>query len=80
MFCANWQEEISWINQNEGGPHEAGFLKLDCSKAKFNLGWKPVWDIEKAIEKTVEWYKVFEHQGNVAECMDMQILEFVNGR
>ena len=41
------------------GPHEAGLLMLDPSKAKEKLGWRPVWDTETAIRKTVGWYKAY---------------------
>lgn len=40
-------------------PHEANFLKLDCSKIKRVFGWKPRWGVEEAVEKTVEWSKVY---------------------
>jgi len=40
-------------------PHEAGLLKLDTSKARTFLGWKPVYNINKTIERTVSWYKNF---------------------
>ena len=49
---------LKWENVCEEGPHEAKFLKLDCSHIKYALGWKPCWDIRTAIEKTVEWTRV----------------------
>lgn len=76
IFCAKWGERLQWINQYDGGPHEANFLKLDCSKIKYVFEWKPVWNVEKAIEKTVEWTKVYLSGGNIEECMDVQIKEF----
>ena len=79
MFCDKWGQGLKWINQYDGGPHEANFLKLDCSKLKSTFGWKPVWNFETAIEKSVEWYKVFAENGNVCACMDRQINEFFGG-
>ena len=38
-------------------PHEAEILKLDINKTIKMLGWKPIWNADKAIEKTIEWYK-----------------------
>lgn len=76
IFCDKWGEGLQWINQYDGGPHEANFLKLDCSKIKKVFKWNPVWDVETAIAKTVEWTKVYLSQGNVEECMDVQIQEF----
>jgi CDP-glucose 4,6-dehydratase len=45
--------------------HEAGLLILDNSKAVHKLGWKPLWNSEQAIEKTVEWYKNFYQEDKV---------------
>lgn len=68
---------IKWINKSEvNSPHEANFLKLDCSKIKKVFGWKPRWSVEQAIEKTVEWSKVYLENGNVVDCMNTQIEEF----
>ncbi len=76
LFCKEWGSEASWETQSSDGCHEAGFLKLDCSKIKRRFNWKPVWDIEKAVEKTVEWTKVYMGKGSVCECMEKQLKEF----
>lgn len=75
-FCNKWGEGLSWINQYDGGPHEANFLKLDCSKLKTTFGWKPRWNFDTAIEKSVEWSKVYVAGGDVVACMDKEIEEF----
>jgi CDP-glucose 4,6-dehydratase len=77
LFCKEWGGGIPWFNQSNAGPHEANFLKLDCSKIKTTFGWEPRWDIEKAIEKTVEWTRVYINKGNIAQMMDNQILEYM---
>jgi len=59
MFCEFWREGISCAAAPGSGPHEASFLKLDCSKIKRRLGWTPKWNIRDAVEKTVEWYKLY---------------------
>ncbi|MBP3719343.1 MAG: CDP-glucose 4,6-dehydratase [Eubacterium sp.] len=56
-FCNTWGDGIKWINKHDGGPHEANFLKLDCSLVKQTFGWKPVWNIDKAIEMVVKFSK-----------------------
>ena len=75
-FCAVWGEGASWESRWVGGPHEANFLKLDCSKIKSVFGWRPRWHIIDAIDKTCEWTKVWIEGGNVARIMDQQILEY----
>ena len=78
LFVEKWGEGLKWINKHDGGPHEANFLKLDCSKLKTTFGWSPRWDLTKAIEKTVEWSKVWANGEDVCLCMDKQIEEFFN--
>ena len=75
LFCAAWGSGVAWRIQGDGGPHEASFLKLDSSKSKNVLGWKPHWDIKTAVEKTVEFAKV--RTGNEQQaCVDKQIQEY----
>ncbi|MGN0367687.1 MAG: CDP-glucose 4,6-dehydratase [Wujia sp.] len=78
LFCDAWKDGLKWINQYDGGPHEANFLKLDCSKIKRVFGWKPRWHVQEAIEKTVEWSKIYLAGGDIPQCMDAQIKEFLN--
>lgn len=81
LFCQKWNaaagESVKWINLYDGGPHEANFLKLDCSKLKTTLGWKPRWNVETAMEKIVEWSRIYLAGGDVVACMERQIEEFL---
>jgi CDP-glucose 4,6-dehydratase len=81
LFCDKWSKKtgmaVSWIDKYDGGPHEANFLKLDCSKIKSVLGWKPVWDVEMAMEKIVEWTDIYLKNGNVEEKIREQIDEYL---
>ena len=81
LFCTEWNKKtgkkILWENQYDGGPHEANFLKLDCSKIKSVFGWIPVWNVEKAMEKIVEWSICYYENGNVERCMCLQIEEYM---
>lgn len=78
LFVKHWGEDMKWINRYDGGPHEANFLKLDCSKLKTTFGWHPRWDLDTAIEKIVEWSKCWLSDGDVRACMDKQINEFLS--
>ena len=81
LFCQYWGDGITWENQIEAdAPHEANFLKLDCSKIKSAFGWRPRWHIEKAIEKTVEWTKIWLDGQPVGEVMDRQINSFLEDK
>lgn len=78
MFCEKWGEGLKWINKYDGGPHEANFLKLDCSKLKTTFGWKPRWNVAEALDKVVEWTKVYFADGDIPAIMDKQIAEYNN--
>jgi CDP-glucose 4,6-dehydratase len=84
LFCDKWIKQtgkvVSWVDKYDGGPHEANFLKLDCSKIKSVLGWRPVWNVETAMEKIVEWTDVYLNDGNVEEIMQKQITEYLKTR
>lgn len=69
--------KASWVNKHDGGPHEANFLKLDCSKLKTTFGWSPVWNVETTMEKIVEWSVAYLAGGDVGAVMDKQIGEFL---
>lgn len=86
LFCEEWNSTINhsssiykaiWLNQYDGGPHEANFLKLDCSKIKSVFHWAPRWKIETAIEKVIEWTNVYLQGGNIPNIIDKQIEAFI---
>ena len=77
LFVKCWGEGLKWVNKYDGGPHEANFLKLDCSKLKSTFNWHPRWNLEQAVEKVVEWSKVWLDGNNVRTVMDKQIVEFL---
>ena len=69
---------MTWENRAEvNAPHEAGFLKLDCSKLKSTFGWRPRWNIQEAVEQTVIWTKTWMARKSIPEVMDEQINAFL---
>lgn len=80
IFCRDWGENLSWESKSANQPREANFLKLDCAKIKSVLNWSPKWAIRTAIEKTVEWYKVYRDNGDVTRCMKAQIQDRLTGQ
>lgn len=77
LFCNLWGDNQEWVNISDGGPHEANFLKLDCSKIKSKFDWHPNWHIDTAVRKTVEWSKGWLAGENIDEIMDLQIREYL---
>lgn len=79
LFAKHWGEGFSYEVGQVDGPHEANFLKLDNAKAKECLGWNPVWGVNEAIEKTVEWTRAWLEGGDAAAaaCLDEQIKSYL---
>ncbi|MBU4440232.1 MAG: CDP-glucose 4,6-dehydratase, partial [Firmicutes bacterium] len=76
-FCEKWGNGQKWESKNINGPHEANYLKLDCSKIKTKLGWKPHWNVEISVDKTVEWTKNYFSGEKMTDFMKEQIIEFI---
>ena len=77
LFCKLWGDGASWKDVSEANaPHEANFLRLDTTKVKTVFGWQPRWSVEEAVEKIVEWTKVYFDGGDISAIMDKQINEF----
>lgn len=81
LFCEKWNratgQQAIWQNEYDGGPHEANFLKLDCSKLKGTFGWRPVWNLEQAMDKIVEWTAAYRNGADIEKLMNGQIEEFI---
>ena len=81
-FCRCWKQRtgknVSVAVRPDGGPHEAGYLKLDCSRIRKVFGWKPVWSVEKAISESVELYEKLASEENIKDCIRRQIREYLS--
>ena len=77
LFCDMWGADITYcVNPDPKAPHEANFLKLDISRIKQTFGWEPVWTIEVAVKKTVEWIKAYECGDDLNVLMSEQIKDY----
>lgn len=63
------------IDQGEH-PHEAHFLKLDCSKAIAGLGWRPRWNLSRALDSIIDWTRLYQCQGDVRQLCLQQIEDY----
>jgi CDP-glucose 4,6-dehydratase len=57
-MVAKWQG-ASWQLDENAHPHEAGYLKLDISKAKARLHWQPTWRLEQTLNRIVAWHQTW---------------------
>ena len=67
----------SWELDNNSNPHEAGFLKLDISKAKSKLGWSPVWELSQTLEKIVSWHQAWLNKDDMQAVCLTEIEEYM---
>jgi CDP-glucose 4,6-dehydratase len=75
-LCTQWGENASYAIDTGAHPHEAHYLKLDCSKAKSELGWRPRWTLDKALDSIVQWTKNYQHGHDVKKTCLQQIEEY----
>ena len=81
LFCNSWGDSAHWhTTQESNAPHEANFLKLDCSLLKSKFHWEPRWHIRRAVELTCEWTKTWLTHGDVSSEMDREITEYLSGK
>jgi len=73
-----WGPGASWKLEGVPQPHEAGHLKLDCSKAHALLGWKPKWTLDTALDRIVHWHQAMLSGQDMQQITLKQIEEYQN--
>lgn len=76
IFCRLWGEGVAWRKTLSDIPHESRMLKLDCSLFKDKFGWQPLWNIETAVQKTIDFAKAWQ-KGEAEKCLRRQIEEYL---
>jgi len=76
QMARKWGDGATWIQDNDDHPHEANYLKLDISKAKNQLGWKPVWNLDQALEKIINWHKAWISHRDMRSLCEQQIASY----
>lgn len=74
----SWGEDASWVLDPSIHPHEAHYLKLDCSKAKAQLDWQPRWCLEDALIAIIDWYRAYRDGQDMHELTLRQIRVYNN--
>jgi CDP-glucose 4,6-dehydratase len=75
-MCNLWGNGATYEIDTNLHPHEANYLKLDCSKSKAELKWFPQWNIEIALESIVEWNRYYHEKANMQEICWQQIKKY----
>ena len=73
IMVKSWGENAQWQLDEGAHPHEARDLKLDCSKAKTLLKWNPIWNLDRALSETVQWYKAWHNNEDMHKFTLRQI-------
>ncbi len=80
QLTAHWGKGASWTLDGGDHPHEAHYLKLDCSKAQARLNWQPRWHLDETLSKIVEWHQAHHNAANMRDVSLCQIAQYnVNG-
>ncbi|MDO8264253.1 MAG: CDP-glucose 4,6-dehydratase [Gallionella sp.] len=74
-----WGEGSSWVQDGGEHPHEAHYLKLDCSKAKTRLDWHPRWRLDETLGKIVDWQKNYQQGADMKSVTLKQIDIYLKG-
>lgn len=80
LLITGWCDVAKWQKESSEQPHEANLLKLDCSKARFQLGWLPQWNLETAMQKIVQWQKAYQAKKNMQEVSLAQINQYISAK
>jgi CDP-glucose 4,6-dehydratase len=78
LLISYWGNSACWKKEGSDQPYEAKILKLDCSKARSQLGWAPKWDLETAIQKIIHWQKAYQAKENMKEISLKQINDYMD--
>ncbi len=80
LLISGWGDAARWEKEGAKQPHEANLLKLDCSKARTQLGWIPKWKLETALQKIVKWQKAYQTKENMQELSLAQINDYMSAK
>jgi CDP-glucose 4,6-dehydratase len=75
-ICELWGNGAGFELDSNPQPHEATYLKLDCSKARALLGWNPVWNVENSLKMIVDWYKSYLSNADLRKICVSQIEQY----
>lgn len=80
LLISHWGKTARWEKEASEQPYEAHLLRLDCSKARTQLGWMPKWSLETATQKIVQWQKAYQAKENMQEVSIAQINQYMSSQ
>lgn len=77
-MVGHWGNGASWVLDKNNNPYEAGFLKLDCSKAAMRLKWYPKWSLGYTLESIIIWHQNYLLKNNIQDQCLLEIDKYKN--
>ena len=77
-ICGKWEDSQGYVVEDGNHPHEASYLKLDCSKAKKRLNWSPRWSLDQALDNVMEWVEAYKKGSDLRSVSWNQIQRYQN--
>lgn len=78
QICRSWGGPVRFVIDKGDHPKETHFLKLDCSKAKSRLGWRPRWSLGQALQSTIDWVVAYRENADIQKLCLQQIQAYNN--
>ena len=75
-MVSKWGKGVSWELDKNNNPHEAGYLKLDCSKAATHLNWQSKWNLQYTLESIINWHQHYLSGKNIKEQCLLEIAKY----
>ena len=75
-MVTKWGNGALWSLDKNDNPHEAGYLKLDCSKAAKQLNWYPKWNLEYTLESIINWHQHYISGKNIQKQCLLEIAKY----
>jgi len=75
-MTGRWGNGARYLIDQGDHPHEAHYLKLDCSKAIAGLGWRPRWSLSRTLDSIIDWTRVYQRQGDVRQTCRQHIDDY----
>jgi len=76
QMAKQWGDNAKWAIDQAEHPHEANYLKLDCSKAHTKLNWHPKWSLQTALQKIIQWHQAESNQKDMRQYTISQIEQY----
>ena len=77
QMAKQWGDNAKWAIDQAEHPHEANYLKLDCSKAHTKLNWHPKWSLQTALQKIIQWHQAESNQKDMRQYTISQIEQYM---